>query len=515
MLRELERITKTHIEYNKDNHVCLHRYLVPTEFFSRLTSTQELEISWLENKDPTLPTQGAKNTETPADIALRLLLEPPSKNPESSVHIITPAENNKGKDGAFIDYQRERRSMSWKDKLGQWSRYVVPIGQTAAQEDDISAQFLDAVSLPASDADADAKKTNDLVRQVSASFGHVLHSKNTKTLAAAEKHRRLLSPVLPHPASFTSIMKEDQPVEQRVTLVLNFSPDPKKYPTDSDARPPAIQLQLPVDPDTDLADFSLPPDARLFGVADHHVSDVLLPSESVDIRLTQQHLLLLDAGQDSVKEFLSSSEFNLPQGILKTPSKATFAIPKAWTTTPKQKTTRKSSKTSKAVVDAPYLFMGLEIHQAVELAFHGHTLRYSSIDAGRHGGHRQELSLQAGPPQGERRESVALDKAEESRFLSLAEGIATGKYFSWHDGAQLMREMSDESPGFDALEDEAGDEQLLLREDEYPESKPLSALEREDLSTEPGSASPVASDSTTDEASEDSGSAKASETKDS
>ncbi|RFU80993.1 hypothetical protein TARUN_1208 [Trichoderma arundinaceum] len=494
ILRELEQITKTHIQYNKDN--------------------KELEVSWLEKKDLAPSIEGTKDTETPADIALRLLLEQPSKNDQSDVRIIAPSEISPGKDGTFINYQRERRSMSWRDKLRQWSRYVVPVGQTSAAGDDIAPQFLEMVSLPA--PGPEPKKGNEPVRRIAASFGHVLHDKSCRTVAAMAKHRRLLSPVLPHPASFTSIVEEDKPMTQRATIILNFSPDPKQHPASSDSTPPKIQLQLPVDPDTDLAEFSLPPDSALFGLAAHHVSDILLPSEGVDVRLTQRQLLALDAGQESAKEFLSRCEFNLPKGILRTPSKATFSIPKAWTSNSKA-TTRRPSK---ATVNVPYTFMGLEIHQTIDLEFHGHTLRYSSIDAGHHGGHRQELSLQAGPPQSEDKAFSGLDEAEASHFLSLVQGIATGKYFSWHNGSQLMRETSDESSGLDALEEEASDDNLsLLEAEEYEDarsadSKLPGTFEQDDGL--PDSENPTASKSTTTTdggASEDSGSPNPAETK--
>ncbi|UKZ60865.1 uncharacterized protein TrAtP1_002132 [Trichoderma atroviride] len=431
LLKELEQITKTCIKYNKGD--------------------KELEISWLESQTPSSLPESTKNIETPADIALRLLLEQPSKDDQNSVHIITPSEVDKARDGSFISHHRERRSMRWKDKLKPWSRYVHPVGQITTATDNVLEHLLEAVSLPASSNSKAKKEAESVV--TTASFGHVLHGKGSRTVATMAKHRRLLSPVLPHPASFTTIMGEDKPLTQRTTITLNFSPDPQHHSNDTNSTLPSVQLQLPVDPVTDIADSSLPSGSTLFGVAAHSVSDILLPSESVDIRLTQQRLLPLDASQESIKEFLSHCEFDLPKGILRTPSKITFSIPKAWAADPKAK--RKLSKT--ATVNAPYIFMGLETHQIAEIEFHGHTLRYDGIDAGRHGGQRQELSLQAGPPvrgsDGEQDKTpFELNEKEASAFISLAGEIATGKYFSWHNGFELVRELSDETLGFDELE---------------------------------------------------------------
>ncbi|KAL6856668.1 mitochondrial inner-membrane-bound regulator domain-containing protein [Trichoderma novae-zelandiae] len=483
LLQELERITKTHIEYKEKE--------------------RELEISWLGKQDLASLIEDAKNTETPADVALRLLLEQPTKEQQSSVHIFAPSESKKPQDGTFISHQRENRSMSWKDKLRQWSRYVVPVGQAAAARDDVSVQLAEAIPFPVSTPKA--PKGIEQTCQVTASFGHVLHGRSSRTVPAMAKHRRLLSPVLPHPASFTSLSDEDKPMAQRATIVLNFFPDPTQAPTKLDSAPPSIQLRLPADLGADLADFSLPPDSALFGVAAKHISDVLLPSESVDVRLTQTHLLPLDPSQEFVKEFISQCEFNPPRGLLKTPSKATFSIPKAWVTSPKA-----TGRPSKATINVPYIFVGSEIHQAVELEFHGHTLCYSSIDAGRHGGRRQELSLQAGPPQSKDATPLTLDKAEASRFLSLVGRVAAGDYFSWHNGSQLMRNLTN----VDALEDEAVEDHMpLLEAEDHEDAQNAESEHSRDVEQEDGHPSiEPAADSIPDGPSQDSQSLDADET---
>ncbi|KAL7816666.1 mitochondrial inner-membrane-bound regulator domain-containing protein [Trichoderma gracile] len=465
LLQELERITKTHIEYNEKK--------------------RELEIFWLEKRDLTSLDEDAGNSETPADVALRLLLEQPVEEQQSSVHIIAPSDGKKPQDGTFISHQRENRSMSWKDKLRQWSRYVLPVGQSAATKDDVVAQFAETISFPVS-----APKTPNGIEQscqITATFGHVLHGKSSRTPAAMAKHHRLLSPVLPHPASFTPLSADDKPVVRRVTIVLNFSLDPTQTLAMSDSTPPSIQLRLPIDPGTDLADLSLPPGSVLAGIAAKHVGDVLLPNESVDVRLTQQHLRPLDPSQDSAKDFLSKCEFDLPQSLVKTPSKATFSIPKAWVSSPKA-----TGRSSKGTINVPYLFMGSEIHQAAELEFHGHTLRYSSIDAGRHGGLRQELSLLAGPPQSQDATPLTLDKAEASRFLSLVGGLAAGSYFPWHDGSQLMRQLPN---NVDALDDETVEDQMPPLEVAVDEAARLrDTTEQDDGHSSPEPAAEKASD---------------------
>jgi hypothetical protein len=47
--------------------------------------------------------------------------------------------------------------------------------------------------------------------------------------------------------------------------------------------------------------------------------------------------------------------------------------------------------------DAKFLFAGLELHTESSLPFHGHTLRYTSVEAGHHAGRSAQLSLDASP----------------------------------------------------------------------------------------------------------------------
>ncbi|KND88019.1 hypothetical protein TOPH_07280 [Tolypocladium ophioglossoides CBS 100239] len=437
VLEELGRITNTTIQYNKED--------------------SELSISWLADKDrPETSASGTGEapsggqTEDPADIALRLLAGHETNPQSNEAQIIGSSKNAKSRKGLFVEHHREKRAMSWRNKLRQWSRYVNPVTKEVHAEDK-PLGLSGKVSLPKPTLEAtDSRPTN----RITATFGHILHTGHDTREAKMAKSRRILSPVVPHPASLTSIAADsDNTIAQSTAIILNFSPDPTQARKSGDPVP-EIRLRLPVNPDTDLSTFAFPPDSTLEGVIPWHVNDILLPDKSVDVRLTQQHQLPLDANQQSLKEFLAVSEFNLLAGRLRTPSRTHFSIPSKWLSA------NPSRPTQGQATDVPYTFMGLEIYQVIDLEWHGHTLRYSSIEAGQHGGQRQELSLHAGPPGTHQQ-----DMTEESAgsFLQLVEEVAAGKHFSWDEGYKFMQDRSDEAFTWDMM-DESFDGEVLAQD---------------------------------------------------
>lgn len=279
---------------------------------------------------------------------------------------------------------------------------------------------------------SDASTVSNLT---AATFGHVLHpddaaTKSSKTATA--KNRRILSPVIPHPAALTALSSGDEPVTQSTAIILKFGPDPAA-PATAAGTLPSVRLTLPVDETADLSNFDFPPSSTLHAVTSQRVQDVLLPTESVDVRLTQQQLRALASDQPALRQFLAASEFNLLEGRLRTPSRIALAL-------------------SAEATDVPYLFLGLEVHQAVETKLGGHRVRYESIEAGQHGGQRQELSLH-------RAVSNTSQESEDDGFLALVEAVAGGDVFSWNDGAARMQQRSTEMFSMDMLEESVEEEE--------------------------------------------------------
>ncbi|EFY93182.1 hypothetical protein MAC_00965 [Metarhizium acridum CQMa 102] len=419
VLMELEKITKTALRYNA------------------ITST--LDVSWLAETDVS-----NGKTEGPADIVLRLLIGRETSSQHADVQILPKTRPKKG---VFLTHQRDKRGMAWRDKLRYWSRYVNPIGKST--EETQSPGFRDSIILEQPEASSLKENT-----EVTAVFGHILHTRQDTRKAYLAKSRRVLCPIIPHPAALTSITADTSaPSTQKTAIILNFAPEspPETSPPGTN---PLVRLRLPINPFTDLSKFSFPDASVLEAVMPWQESDIMLPDNSVDVRLTQKRLVPLDASQHSLQAFCQASDFNLLQGRLRTPSRTSFAIPRFLTA--------QQSTPSTELVATPYMFMGLEIHQTIDMEWQSHTLRYSSTEAGQHGGQQQMLSLVAGPPGDQ---GSATTKQQLQSFLKLVEETACGAHFSWDEGYRLMSERSAEQFSWDMMDTEYAKQDLAIAEE--------------------------------------------------
>lgn len=385
-------------------------------------------------------------------------MEKPDNAADVHLQVIEPG--SKKCTSTFVDHHREIRSMSWRDKLRQWTRYAQPLGKKSTNSQPL--KLASKIQIPAPAAEVAANGGDTIL---TANFGHILHlHKDLKQVKKATS-RRILSPITPHPAGLTSITTnvEDAPLTQHTAIVLNFSPA-SYFQAEPDFNLPEVRLRLPIDPETDFSNFMFPQDSTLYAITSSYSSDVLLPAESVDVRFTQHYLYPLDMKQQSLWDFISLSKFALLEGYLKTPPKASFTIPAHCVS---------NHSASQPLEDVPYMFMGLEIHQTTNIEYKGQTLRYNSIEAGQHGGQRQELSLLPGPP-------TSVNNAVHSEishgtegFLDIVEEIAKGGVLPWNNGAELMESRSQERFTHDLL-DETYEMQL---EDGYPEEAVLNEAE--------------------------------------
>ncbi|KAL6410300.1 hypothetical protein AUP68_06716 [Ilyonectria robusta] len=437
-LEELARITSTSLKLHKQG------------------KDAHLQVSWFsEQKDP-ITAPHAQN-EGKADTVLRLLTTLPSRGLVETVECIPSLEPTSGTGGIFVGFNRERRSMAWRDKLRKWLRYVAPMGIT----NDAPEWPLDlakSVSLPEYAGRLSSNFTT-------ATFGHLLHSEAHQSTTKLSRKRRLLSPVTPHPASFSALKPDDdEPLSQSTAIILKFSPSVDRL-TSPESKGPPVRLHIPITPETDIVDFKIPEDATLQCAVPWHVDDVMLPAQSVDVRLVNERHLPLDIDQPQLQSFLEIADFNLRDGRLQTPKEVTLSIPEQWLST-----RSKGGKKSQISADVLYAFRGIEIHQNIEIPLNGHTLRYSLIEAGQHGGRRQELALQAGRPgapasafQGEQRES----------FLRVVEGVATGKFFSWVEGHKSVKAQQFEDFSYDLPAEELGEDFVVSEFDPEEEKREL------------------------------------------
>ncbi|KAJ3467021.1 hypothetical protein MRS44_004585 [Fusarium solani] len=490
ILAHLDQILQKRVV--RDIPIRQHVTLIPSstelEVLSQLTKTtlkivekKELRVSWLP--DPQENAAESK-TEDKGDVVLRLLLGHPNPGREVDMECL-PRPQTKGiPKSHFVDLRRQLRALSWRDKLQTWQRVVTPINNKPDEASPVPLDLVGSASLPEYQPDKLGSRN-----VTTATFGHIIHNsfqvgklKEAETrkkkaqspdadpndliiplhsddlstpgidddlvppespiLGAVLSHkRRTFYPLIPHPASFSALKPEgSDTLTQSTTIILNLAVHGDR--SAANRQGPVIQVHLPVDAEADLANFSIPKDAAAYCVIPWYRNDLLLPGESVDVRMQHERLLALDLDKSGLRSFLDTSEFNLLQGHLRTPSQATLMIPPKYIN-PGTRSIKPKSHT--------YAFRGLEIHQTVEMPWRDHTLRYSSIEAGQHGGQRQELTLQAGLPG---YPGTSFKGKKRNSFLQLVEDMATGQCFSWTEGYESIKSRQLEDHSYDLPEEE-------------------------------------------------------------
>lgn len=372
-------------------------------------------------------------------------------------HNVLQCIPSKGEDevgGQFVSVRRQTRAMSWRDKLGRWFRVVDPITKSSwSTKDSSPLDLASSTDLPEQEVPSTGKNGT-----TTATFGHILHSEVQDSMKLLSRKRHILLPFTPHPAAFSALKPEDdKTLEETTTIIMNLVPHKeRKRGRSSDAqkgvKEPAVRIKIPVKPDADFANFRLPDDLTAECFVSWHVNDLLLPTEAVDVRLQHERSEPLSVTNLDLQEFLKASLFNLAEGKLRTPAQATLKIPGAWMD--EGRTGSSNTKSKKVLYD----FRGTEIHNIVEMPWRGHTLRYSSIEAGQQGGQRQEITLKAGSP-GE--SPVKFDLERRQSFLQLVEDMATEKCFSWYEGHKSIKSRQLEDYSYNLPEKELTDDIIV------------------------------------------------------
>lgn len=323
--------------------------------------------------------------------------------------------------------------MSWKDRLAPWARFIIPTTIPGEQKKVRWLKLADNVSFPHMDEAAPGASMD----QLTATFGHILHAPLPKPPKIRGRpksvFRRTVSPVMPHPAAFTELAPQNgTEIKKQDSIVVHFIPAPGGTSTGLTA--PPLKLTMPFSGDEDFSNFNLPSDSTLKSPKPSFVKDLLFPEEAVDVRVERHRDLALAIDQQSAfKDFIEKCEFNLAAGRLQTPSNTRFSIPRGWLTK-----AGRQVKASDEVVDLPYLFGGLEIHQTIDLSWQNDiVLRYESIEAGQHGGTRQELSLLLDLA-GRSEQDVQTSVSDLLTKLGMA---VEGKYWPWSRGAAKVHEL--------------------------------------------------------------------------
>lgn len=232
------------------------------------------------------------------------------------------------------------------------------------------------------------------------------------------------------------------------TILMRFLPAPDQAAGTSSHRPPSLELAINIrEPHGEEGYISGV--TYLRAVRETHVVDVCLPEAPVDFRLTQTRAaslvgdVVLDApGTAALHEFLARSRLEPQHGKLETPARLRgVGLPRHLFAAASDQETGGSSadghglggsdeQQQQQLVEADYIFAGLEVRRALETTLDGWRLVYTSVEAGQGGGQRAELSLGAAPGWDWALARAAGDVTGEA-FLDSAYRLAEGKLLAW------------------------------------------------------------------------------------
>ncbi|KAH8662046.1 mitochondrial inner-membrane-bound regulator-domain-containing protein [Xylariales sp. PMI_506] len=367
----------------------------PTQFdealleeVGRITNTH---VGLSDNKDRihvtcfTEPGQDKSGVESLRHVVYRLLcvaLQPELASRGLHACPSYPADSK----GRFLADLQHKEAWSWKDRLSEWARYIMPISAPTINVSDNSAAAVDnyvysqvpkedaplpvldllPLEQPSSRPSAGPSTSSpqywstNLTTITEATFGHVLHAHSEGSeglshyLSAVLKHadqRRIFSPVIPHPKQLATI--QDNPTRPQSpitsTIVIRLMPTPEAAQQPRSVLPlkaPPLELRLSLsEPDTtaeaelDIDAEKQTPKPRVTGVhslrAIHHtrIHDILQPSESVDMRIVQTQSATLCGSPDAltawspVAQLLSKARLDFGAGKLEMPPQQKFYVP--------------------------------------------------------------------------------------------------------------------------------------------------------------------------------------------
>jgi hypothetical protein len=332
---------------------------------------------------------------------------------------------------------RESDKWAWKDRYHQWSRMIAPTELEHRQPEDPVSESRMALKWPLQVHGTSGSPNRDGWQPhhitTTATFGHILHQYDQyealRSLDPLLRHDfpRLLSPVTPLLPRLRSLDTQDAPSSVTTTIVFRFLPSPLHKIDGNLKNLPPIELRLQVPDDVKTGPLPWKECKKEITImrTTHH-ADILLPQNAVDVRITQKRVC--DMSNEHLEQHLSRARFlnfadlNLKAGRLITPPFCRFDV-----TAPFDRPNN-ADDSKKSELGTKYMFFGLEIHRSVNMDYHGHSLCYTSIEAGQHGGRRAELTLKANDlPEGSSPESV---EKMTIKYLQTVFDLAQGNVFA-------------------------------------------------------------------------------------
>ncbi|RYP82502.1 hypothetical protein DL769_001608 [Monosporascus sp. CRB-8-3] len=242
LLEEVGRITNTHVRKSR--------------------TQKRLHVTWIEPK-----TRDSRCLEDLRHIVFRLLwtaLAP--ERASTNLYAETLPDRSRGR---FVVDRTNKDKWSWKDKMGEWARYVLPLpSETPTSELDPKPKIetsevgypLRNLPLPIRPGDHESQEASangippvqnvqwadTLETSTRAYFGHLLHAHQPDALPPplpnllTTHHPRIFSAVTPHPLHLARLEArgdaESTLVQTTSTIVIRFWPSPN--PTSGETAPP-------------------------------------------------------------------------------------------------------------------------------------------------------------------------------------------------------------------------------------------------------------------------------------
>ncbi|OLN97251.1 hypothetical protein CCHL11_07715 [Colletotrichum chlorophyti] len=424
--------------------------------YSRLTKWKA-RVTWI--KDGPLEEDGREQKHTIIRRLLHEVFEP-------RVASVTLTYDPKATSGGLIPEVRGREKLAWMDKLTRWSRWVEPASRLPTPDSDFTLKADEVLpsSLEAPPQESETVWSKPYI-STTASFGHILHKHRDEfSLSEAAKVKdHIFSPSAPPPTALAALSKSITSSKPSTsTLVLNFRAFQQK---ENAEHPGLLELHLTL-PD-DVPEGSLSWDAcpkRLVAVMEQRYVDVAYPYEPIDLRLSQPLLATMSSPEldrSPFREYIETAKLDLMAGNLHPPPEITLSdLPTRDGSGPLRKKTN-------------YLFAGLEIRRTTEVSYNSHNLRYTSVEAGLHGGRRGELVLEALPAESSLSDGEKVAHTES--FLGLVQDFVSGRAVSWVGervgkteevaAEELLQEASPGASKEEAVVEEAVEEDVSKEED--------------------------------------------------
>lgn len=421
VLEEVGRITNTHVR--------------------KPQGTEQLNVTWIELKKRAA--KGLVGLEDLCDVVFRLLLTAYNPQPATTTSLYVAGQYD-GSAGRFVPNTIDKEKLGWKDRMGQWARYKLPLipeGDTSAAESP-----LDRLELPVERQTVESefdenneflpetqppihpvKWAEDLKISTKAAFGYLLHANDTSTTPPlpdllTANHPRVFTSVTPHPLHLAKLEASDDEaanvlIQTKTTIVIRFWPSPtqrdqgeipkirrrirkkirNKTPKNWVVTPPAPLLELRLA----TSGGEIKGVESLRAIKQTCITDVMLPASLVDLRYTQsQHADLKGDPADlatwqPLADFLRPARLDLERGKFEVPPHQKFPIPRRlfnyaieWDPD--------ATINMDELISTSYTFVGLEIHHSVSMPYEGFKLTYTSISTEQGDGSSAEISLEPG-----------------------------------------------------------------------------------------------------------------------